>query len=511
MKRLLRQPLRLVRHYPLLTLVAVTSITGLILEITKQHTALHWVLGSVCWLAVLVMLWDTWETLRSGSFGINVLAITAVVTALLLHEYWAALAVVAVTNISKTLERWALKRAQGELLTVSAHRARFVRLTERYSLPFSFMVAAIAIAVWVLSGHVVRFLEVIIVATPFPLIVAAPIALIGGLARANHYGIMMKSAATLERLADAETVVFAKTGTLTQGELAVSQITTFNGFSQGEVLQWAAGLERTVTHPIAQAIMTEAETKKVKPFKVKQLKVTLGQGIVAEYKGDQIVVGRLDLLQAQNVDIPPAFKPAGLKQTTVLVAVSGKLAGAVSLSDTLHSTAKTAVEQLGQLGIKRLILMSGDHLAASQSIAKQLGIEQVQADATPANKLHFIESVKQRPSVFVGDGAHDALALNAADVGIAIGANDTATASEAADVVIAESDLGHVVTAFSFAKRSLSIAQRTILIGVVFDLVLIGVFATGKLSPVVGAFAPLVIAVIVVFSGLRVNRLRLTP
>ncbi len=390
----------------------------------------------------------------------------------------------------------------------AATQAPFVRLADRYSLPFTVMAYAVASAVWVVSGQAIRFLEVIIVATPCPLLLAAPIALISGMARASRYGIIVKTGSALERLAEAQTIAFDKTGTLTRGELSVHEIKTFGDQTADTVLGLAASLEQNSNHVVAQAIVADARMKKIKFSKVKQVQEVAGLGLVATLKGQPIVVGRLGLLQKQGVKLPKKFKPDRLNQTAVLVAVGGELAGVISFSDELRPEAAATLERLHQLGIHETIMVTGDNRTAAAAIAEQLGISHVHAEALPADKLHILSESKHRPMVFVGDGVNDAPILTAADVGIALGARGVAAASESADMVIMLDDVSRVATALQIAKRTFQIARQSILAGIALSLVLMAIFATGKFPPLAGAVLQEVVDVVVIFNALRAHLIK---
>lgn len=609
MKRLLR----FVRHYKLFSLAVATVVVGLVLELTEHQTAAHWLLGIVSIIAVIPLLWDMWQTIRTGGYGIDILAATAIIASVLLQQYWAAIVVVLMLTGGESLEDFAERRARSELdallahapqkatvlrkgkaveVTVSeihvgdkivmhagdqvpvdaivlegtasfdessltgeslpqvkqkddqllsgsinmdgpitakatataadsqyqqivrlvrgasANQARFVRLADRYSLPFTFAAYGIAIAVWVLSGDAMRFLEVIVVATPCPLLLAAPIALISGMARSSRFGVIIKTGSALERLADAQTVAFDKTGTLTRGDLSVHTVTAYGNHKKDDVLQLAGSLEQNSKHVVAQAIVNDAALKKIKLTKAKHVQEIAGRGLVAQLKGQQILVGRHSLLQEYEVKFPAQFKRSSVNQTAVYVATNGHLAGIITFVDEIRPESASTLEQLRKLGIKETLMVTGDNKATADAVAKQLGITHVHAEALPVDKLNAIEHVKHRPLVFVGDGVNDAPVLTAADVGIALGARGSTAASESADVVIMVDDVGRVATALHIAKRTFSIAQQSIVIGIGLSLILMGVFATGMFTPLAGAIVQEVVDVFVIFNALRAHLIK---
>lgn len=606
MKRLLK----LLWHYRLFSAALLTVIVGLILEIAGQRTAAHWLLGTVAVLELLPLIWNMWQDLRSGSYGIDILAATAIVTSVILGQYWAAIVVVLMLTGGEGLEHFAEHRARSELNALLEHaprkahvvrkgktldvtvnelrvgdkiiiktgelvpvdatviegsasfdessltgeslpqvkqpkdyllsgstsvdgavtaiviataedsqyqqitslvrsaaasKAPFVRLADRYSLPFTFLAFAIASAVWVLSGQAIRFLEVIVVATPCPLLLAAPIALISGMARASRYGIIIRSGSALERLAEVRTFAFDKTGTLTNGVLEVDAVTAFSPHTKDSVLSMAAGLEQSSSHVLAAAIVAAAHGKGLKPVKAKHVREIAGRGLTAIVKRQNILVGRFNLLTEHEVRVPAKFKQAAIKKTAVYVAVDGTFAGVITLKDEVRDESETTIRQLRDLGIREFIMVTGDNQAAADKIARQLGISHIHADALPADKLHILDEAEHRPLAFVGDGVNDAPILTASDLGIALGARGVAAASESADVVIMPDDLSRVALATAIAKRTFKIARQSILAGIGLSVLLMAVFATGAFPPLAGAIIQEVVDVVVIVNALRAH------
>jgi P-type E1-E2 ATPase len=225
----------------------------------------------------------------------------------------------------------------------------------------------------------------------------------------------------------------------------------------------------------------------------------------AQLKGREILAGRLSLLVENGVELPKKFKEDSVKTTAVFVAIDGKLAGVITLKDELRPETQDTLDRLHKLGLKNMVMVTGDNKNTAQVIASQLGIDHVHAEALPADKLHIIDEVKARPLVFVGDGVNDAPVLTASDVGIALGARGSTAASESADMVIMLDDLGHVATAREIANKTFGIAKQSILIGIGLSVGLMLVFATGKFSPLAGAIVQEVVDVFVIFNALRAH------
>lgn len=389
--------------------------------------------------------------------------------------------------------------------SAAGSQAPFVRLADRYSVPFTLLAFGLAGAVWAISGDAIRFLEVIVVATPCPLLLAAPIALISGMSRASRYGIIVKNGSALERLAATRAIAFDKTGTLTSGVLQVDAVTSFGSFSKDQVLALAASLEQNSSHVVARAIVSAAQTQKLKLTKTKKVREIAGRGLEATVKGQDLVVGRFSLIADNGVQLPAKFQHEAIKQTAVFVAVDGKLAGVITLKDEVRPESQATLERLRELGIGEFMMVTGDNRAVAEAIAKPLGIKEIYAEALPADKLRVLDKAKLRPLAFVGDGVNDAPILTAADVGVALGARGSAAASESADVVIMLDDLSRIAIATAIAKRTFRIARQSILIGIGLSVILMAAFATGRFTALTGALVQEIVDVVVILYALRAH------
>jgi heavy metal translocating P-type ATPase len=389
--------------------------------------------------------------------------------------------------------------------SASQSKAPFVRLADRYSIPFTILAFLIAGTVWYVSGDAIRFLEVIVVATPCPLILAAPIAIISGMSRAAKQGIIVRTGSALERLAHVQTIAFDKTGTLTLGKPKVAKVVTYEGFTGKDVLGFASALETSSQHILAHAINEAALAQKVKVPKARHVRETAGQGLNAVIGGKKLYVGRLSYLQKHGIGLPKKFDTAVVQQTATYVGIEDKLAGVITFSDEIRPESKGTLKKLRGLGIKHIVMVTGDNKRTAQAVAKELGIKEVVAEALPATKLHAIEAVTYKPVAFVGDGVNDAPVLTAADVGIALGARGSTAASESADLVIMKDSVAYVADSIAVARRTFKIARQSILVGISLSVILMLVFATGKFTPVMGAAIQEVVDVIVIFNALRAH------
>jgi len=598
------------REYYQLGWVIVAIIVAIILSVAGLEKAAHIVLGATAIINVIPLIWGMIQDLRHGTYGVDILAATAIITSVVLGEYWAGMIIVLMLTGGEALEDYAENRAKTELsallerapkkthlirgrktidiavnqvqvsdkllikpgevvpvdcvilegessfdessltgeslpvdkkiddqllsgsinvegsVTVKALRraedsqyeqiiklvkaasttqAPFVRLADRYAIPFTIVSFVIAGGAWAMSGDSLRFLQVLVVATPCPLILGAPIAIISGISRAARNGIIIKNGASLEQLAAVKTVGFDKTGTLTIGKPTVSGIKAYGKFKNNDVIALAAALEQSSNHVLAKAVMEEANNKKIKIPKPKNVKEVAGHGLIGTLNKNSVLMGKLSFIKENNITLPSNFKASDLTSTVSFIALDEEVIGYIEFTDAVRPESKSMLTKLKQLGIKHTLMVTGDNQKTAAKIAKSLGITDVKADALPADKLIAIEEVKGRPVAFVGDGVNDAPVLTASDVGIALGARGSTAASETADVVIMLDDINKVYQSVAISKNTLKIARQSIMIGIVISIGLMLIYATGKFSPTSGAAIQEVVDIIVIIYALRAH------
>ncbi len=601
---------RFFREYYQFGWTVIAIIIALGLTFAGLSRAAHILLAATAILNTIPLVWGMIQDVRHGTYGVDILAATAIVTSVILGQYWAGIIIVLMLTGGEALEDYAENRAKSELsslldnapkkahiirgrkvidvvvsnvkvgdkvlvkpgevvpidgividgnstfdessitgeslpvekklneavlsgsiaidgtITIKAtHTAAdsqyeqiiklvkaaassqspFVRLADRYSIPFTILAFFIAGGAWIMSGDSMRFLEVLVVATPCPLILGAPIALISGISRAARHGIIIKNGGAIERLADVKTVAFDKTGTLTIGKPSVKKVTAFGKNKISDVLSYAAALEQNSNHVLAQAVVNEAASRKLKLPKTKSIKEISGHGLIGFVGKKQVIVGKLSFIRSQKITTPSQLKISALTDTTSLVVVDNSVIGTISFEDTIRPESKSMLSRIKKLGIKNTLMVTGDNKTTAQAIAKKLGITNVKADCLPADKLAAIEEIKQRPVAFVGDGVNDAPVLTAAEVGIALGARGSTAASETADVVVMLDDIGRVAQSLDIAKNTLSIAKQSIMIGIVISIVLMLVYATGKFTATSGAIIQELVDVTVILYALRAH------
>ncbi|WP_430604443.1 cadmium-translocating P-type ATPase [Enterococcus sp. DIV1368b] len=552
--------------------------------------------GTLAFLMFVEMI----KTLRSGKYGVDILAITAIVATLLVNEYWASLMILIMLTGGESLEDYAQKKAGQELQSLldntprTAHKlqgdqqldvavdtleigdhlvikpgeivpadgrvimgestfdeasltgeakpmskkvgdelmsgsvngdssvkmvvekraedsqyqliiklveeskekpARFVRLADRYAVPFTLIAYVIGGIAWWVSGDPVRFAQVLVVASPCPLILAAPVALVAGMSRSSKSGIVVKTGTAVEKLAETKTIAFDKTGTITKGILEVTGVAPVDGFSEVELLRVAASAEQGSAHILARSLVQAVPQL----LPVTDLKEISGQGITATVDGMQVKVGN-----ARFIDVPEAKTDT----TAIYVAIDGKYAGTIYFSDTIRPEASKTIANLKAQGITDLLMVTGDGRTVAEAIAEEVGLTEVHARCLPQDKLTILTSIpkEKRPVTMVGDGVNDAPALTVADVGIAMGAHGSTAASESADVVILKDDLERVAEAVMISRETMKVAKQSVLIGIFVCVFLMIVASTGVIPALFGAMLQEVVDTVSILSALRAKK-----
>jgi heavy metal translocating P-type ATPase len=390
-------------------------------------------------------------------------------------------------------------------------RAPFVRLADRYAAIFLPLTLAIAAAAWVASGDAVRAVAVLVVATPCPLILAAPIAIVSGVSRAARSGVIVKGGTAIERLGEARTVLLDKTGTLTLGEPAVQEVVPFGDYGEEEVLRLGASLDQLSAHVLAEALVHDAEERRLPLSEPVDAIEEPGQGMEGSVEGRRVAVGNVAWLRQLGYETGDAERAgdgsgdAGLAK--VLVGVDGRLAGVVVMADRLRDDARELAGELRAAGVRRVAMVTGDRRSVAERIAAETGLDRVYSEQSPEDKLDVVRGMRSDPElapvVMVGDGVNDAPALALADVGIAMGGPGATVSSDTADAVITVDRIDRVATAVSIGRRSLGIARQSVVFGIGLSLVAMGFAAFGYIAPIGGALLQEGIDVAVILNALR--------
>lgn len=390
-------------------------------------------------------------------------------------------------------------------------KAPFIRLADRYALLLLPVTVAVAGGAWLLTGDPIRGLAVLVVATPCPLILAAPVAFIAGVSQAARRGILIKGGGPLEALARTHTVLFDKTGTLTVGGARLIAIETAPGESADEVLRLAGSLEQASQHVVAAAIVSAARAKGLHLQMPELVHEVMGSGLEGIVAPQKVRVGSQQLIFGAHK--PDDWAMRALRRASwrsalsIFVSADGRTIGALLLADELRKETPRAVQSLRDAGVERLVMVTGDRADAAETIGAALDLDAVLSNRVPSDKVDAV-AIERRlhPTLMVGDGINDAPALAAADVGIALGARGASASSEAADVVILVDRLDRVSEAVAIARRARRIALESIVSGMALSGIAMGVAALGWLTPVAGAITQEVIDVAVILNSLRALR-----
>ena len=594
-----------VRHYPAFAATIVVGLVGLVLALSSLELAARIVVSAFALLIAAIESVGMVRSILNKHYGIDILAVTAIIATVLVGEYWASIIIVLMFTGGEALEDFAERRAKRELTAllertpVLAHRqdayrtvdipvsevrigdvlivkpgevvpvdgkltsseatldessltgeslpveritgddmisgsvnganaltmivshraedsqyqrivalvaeaadskAPFVRMADRYAVPFTIIAYVLAAVGWIISGHASRFAEVLVVATPCPLIIAAPVAFIAGMSRAAKHGIIVKNAGTLERLARVKTVAFDKTGTLTHGQPDLVDIRPV-GMGDMELLSYAAAAEQYSAHTLAHSIVVAAKFRGVAISPADNVNETTAHGLTATVDGHTVVVGKHGFIEDVATDVTETKLEAG--ELAVYVAVDGRFAGVLILRDEIRPDAAETILWLSRLGVKHTLMLTGDSRATAQHVAASLGVETVRAECLPIDKVHAVQEITDRPVMMVGDGVNDAPVLAVADIGIAMGARGSTAASESADVVIMKDDLQRVGRSVQVGVETVRIATQSIWIGMVMSLGLMVIAVFGVVPAILGAGFQEIIDLVTILNALR--------
>lgn len=384
-------------------------------------------------------------------------------------------------------------------------RPRLRRLGDQLGAWYTPLAIAIALAAWLVSGQAISFLAVLVVATPCPLLIAIPVAIISAISLAARRGIIIKEPAVLEKIDTCRTAIFDKTGTLTYGQPVLTALHTAPGFEEKPVLLLVASLERYSKHPLAGAILAAAREAGLSLLDASEVSERPGEGLRGTVAGQGIQVTSRTKLSVQRPDLAQ-FLPALAGGLECVIVIDERYAATLRFRDQPRAEGVSFVQHLGpRHQFDRLLLVTGDRASEAQYLAEQVGIKEVYAAQTPEQKLAIVRHETERaPTVFLGDGINDAPALTAATVGIAFGQNSDITA-EAAGAVILDTSLRKVDEFLHISRRLRSIALQSAVGGMALSVIGMLLAAAGLLPPVAGAIMQEVIDVVAVINALRVS------
>ncbi len=592
--------------------VPFVGVIGLLVGAFVRFVLLRPDIADIIWLIVLVIggaptVLQTIQKMLKGNFAADVVAMLAIITAVIMNEYFAGVIIVIMQSGGEALENYSLKRASstleqllarapriahrkqdGEITEIEANLVRIddvlvvrpgdlipvdgtllssdanidesaltgepltrnkqtgdrllsgsvnggdafemraakiaaeskyaqivqlvqaaqkekpplQRLADRYAVWFTPVTLIMCGVGWFITGNPTTILSVLVVATPCPLILAVPVAVLGGINRAASAGIVVKNGAAIEQIGRVNVMVFDKTGTLTFGTPNIEQVIALDGVSKDDLLRIAGSVEQLSSHTLAQAITSAAQQAHVLSLPT-NFHESPGFGVEGDVDGQHVILGSPRYLTDKTgMRIPT--EAAGTELATY-IAIDNQLAGVVTLKDQLRPGVPQLIQRLRAMGVKRTVMLTGDNLEHAQSIGKQAGIDQVEANLLPEDKVRLIrEIMRQYPIVaMIGDGINDAPALATATIGIAMGAHGTGVSAEAADIVLLVDDVTRVGAAVEAGQRMLRIAKQSIYAGLGLSFTFMVLASFGLISPAVGALLQETIDVIVILNALR--------
>ena len=591
------------KNWQKLTLTFMIAIIAIILDFGfKQPTLTRLLVTVTGAILAISMFIEMIKTLRSGRFGVDLLAIIAIASTLIVGQYWASLIIVVMLVGGESLEDYAAHRASRELhkllensptfahkkvgdsyedtpiddididdvLLVKASEvvpidgvvlegdswfdessltgesepvtkaigdevlsgsingetavliraskkasdsqyqkivqlvkeseatpAQFVRLADRYAVPFTIVSLLIAGAAWLISGDMTRFAEVLVVASPCPLILAAPIAFVSGMSRSSRNGLLVKNGTTIEKLSLAKTVAFDKTGTLTTGILQVKSIAPETAtHSEDDLLQIAASLEIGSNHILAKSLVKRAAEKDLALLEVTDLRESTGLGLSGVIQTKTYRIGRANFANAED---------AKVNGTAVFISEDEVFIGKILFEDKIRPESQHVIERLKAQDVQHILMLTGDNQKTAELVAGELGITEMHAGLMPSEKIGILKELPEthRPMVMVGDGVNDAPALALSDVGIALGASGSTVASESADVVVLRNDLNLVPESIKISRETMKVAKEAVFIGIFISIALMLIASTGVLPAIIGALLQEVIDTVSILYALK--------
>jgi heavy metal translocating P-type ATPase len=390
-----------------------------------------------------------------------------------------------------------------------ATKSPLQRLADRYAIWFTPATLAVCIVTFTLTGSWTTVLAVLVVATPCPLILATPVAIIGGINRAARRKIIVRHGAAIEMLSNATLAVFDKTGTLTVGKPSVKRVLAMSGFTEQQVLTSAGAVEQGSSHLLARVVVEEAEKRYGRLQQAKQHRESPGEGLTGMVGEIEVTIGSRAFVARHATTSLDLFDTAtdGDAGLRAYVLLSGKPAGIIEYADSLRPELKTSLAELAELGLSRTVLLSGDRVANARAVGLEAGIKDVYGELLPVDKATMVSRFRARGEVvlMVGDGTNDAPALSAADVGVALAGHGGGVTSEAADVVVLVDDLSKVGEAVAISRRTMRVARQSIATGLVLSGVAMIFAAYGFIPPTQGALLQEAIDVAVILNALRAS------
>ena len=404
-----------------------------------------------------------------------------------------------------------LGKVQKLILAAEKTRIPIMRLIDRYAGWYTPTILMLAGTVLFFTRDMERAVSMLVVACPCAIVLAVPTAMVAALSCAARLGILVKDVSNIELAKNITAFVFDKTGTLTTGKLSVTRMMPAPNVDGADLLAAAASAEHRSRHPVARAVVAVAEKARVAMSDPSNFEELAGRGVKAHVEGATVLVGRGEWLAGQGIDLTPMSdakyaEPEGL--STLFVARDGALLGWIGLEDRTRDEARQAISELRGLGVRELVMVTGDRWSVARRVAREMGCTEVQAQVLPADKLELVAALKRQGHkvAVVGDGVNDAPALAAGDLSIAMGAAGSDVAINSATIALMNNDLGRLGFLVRLSRRAMAVIHQNLLFGVTFVVAFMILAGLGWLNPVVGALLHMLGATVVIFNSARLVR-----
>ena len=404
-----------------------------------------------------------------------------------------------------------LGKVQKLILQAEQTKIPIMRMIDRYAAWYTPTILMLAGTVLFFTRDMERAVTMLVVACPCALILAVPTAMVAALSCAARLGIYIKDVSNIETARNLTAFVFDKTGTLTTGELSVTQLKPAGGVEGVDLLAAAVTAEQLSSHPVARAIAAVADKANVKPGACDKFEEVSGRGVRGETDGEQILVGRRTWLEELGIGMeamagPDYAEPEGM--SILYVVRGGKVLGWVGMEDRTRDEARHAIAELRELGMRELVMVTGDRWSVARRVAKEMGCTDVQAEVLPADKLELVDALKRQGHVLavVGDGVNDAPALAAGDLSIAMGAAGSDVAINSATIALLNNDLNRLPFLVRLSRRTIHVVHQNLIFGVIFIVAMLVLAGLGKIQPVWAALLHVTASTFVVFNSARLVR-----
>ncbi len=410
-------------------------------------------------------------------------------------------------EITKAGKDTTLGQVQQMILQAEATRIPIMRLADKYARWYTPIMLMLAGIVWFLTRDMDRAIAMILIACPCAIILATPTALVAALGAAARLGVLIKNVTDLEIARGLTAIVFDKTGTLTTGQLNVTRLKPVDGVDPAELLHAAAAAEQSSRHPVARAVMKVAAKARVAPDQPQEFEEVSGRGVRAVLNGSEILVGRNTWLQERGISLDAVDTSNSEGLSLLFVTKDGRALGWIGLEDRTRPDAARAMDRVRNLGVKNLVMVTGDRWSVARKVAAEMHCTDVQAEVLPGEKLEMVDQLKKEHTVaVVGDGVNDAPALAAGHISIAMGAAGSDVAIHSASIALMNNNLNRIPFIVELSRLCVAVIRQNMIFGVSYVLFLLVLSAAGYVSPVLAAFLHASSSIVVVFNSARLVR-----